>query len=83
MAIIFLRLYQIAQDARLLNDALRLIDYVKATQIVDCTNPGIRGAIPGSYPIWGGYTRFAYPNWATKFFIDALLLKGEVYHEMV
>jgi len=25
-------------------------------------------------PIWGGYSRFEYPNWAPKFFADALIL---------
>ncbi len=35
-------------------------------------NP-VLGAIAGSYPILGGYMTGGYPNWATKYFIDALL----------
>lgn len=31
------------------------------------------GAIPGSYPIWGKYEPFGFPNWATKYFADALM----------
>jgi hypothetical protein len=31
------------------------------------------GGIAGSVPIWGDYSRFEYPNWAAKFFADALL----------
>lgn len=31
------------------------------------------GGIAGSMPIWGAYSRFEYPNWATKFFADTLL----------
>jgi len=34
----------------------------------------VRGAIAGSYPLWGRYLRWRYPNWAAKFFLDALLL---------
>jgi len=34
----------------------------------------MRGAITGSFPLWGRYEPFAYPNWAVKFFSDALLL---------
>lgn len=34
----------------------------------------IRGAIKGSHPIWGRYAPLGYPNWPTKFFVDALLL---------
>lgn len=30
------------------------------------------GALPGSAPVWGPYMRFRYPNWAVKFFLDAL-----------
>jgi hypothetical protein len=34
-----------------------------------------KGAIAGSAPIWGRYSMFEYPNWAAKFFADALMLK--------
>ena len=30
------------------------------------------GALPGSIPIWGPYMRGKYPNWAAKFFLDAI-----------
>ncbi len=33
------------------------------------------GGVPGSFPIWGKYMRFAFPNWAAKFYLDALLLE--------
>ncbi|KXX63326.1 prenyltransferase/squalene oxidase repeat-containing protein [Marichromatium gracile] len=32
------------------------------------------GALAGSLPIWGRYSRFEYPNWATKFLADALIM---------
>lgn len=32
-----------------------------------------RGALPGSFPLWGRYEKFAFPNWATKYLADALL----------
>lgn len=32
----------------------------------------VDGAIKGSHPIWGSYMYFRYPNWATKFYLDAL-----------
>jgi hypothetical protein len=34
----------------------------------------VRGAIAGSAPIWGAYSRFEFPNWAAKFFADALMM---------
>jgi hypothetical protein len=35
----------------------------------------VRGGIAGSWPIWGAYSRFEFPNWAAKFFADALMLE--------
>jgi len=34
----------------------------------------IHGALPGSFPIFGRYAPLQYPNWATKFLADALML---------
>jgi hypothetical protein len=39
-------------------------------------NLNVRGAIAGSFPHWGAYAPFSYPNWAAKFFIDAMLLRS-------
>jgi len=80
IAIIWLKLYQLSHDTRFLNSAPKLIDHVKATQCMDCKHLGIRGGIPGSRPSWGKYLPFTYPNWAAKFFVDALLLKEEISH---
>lgn len=33
--------------------------------------PGMRGAFPGSVPVWGKYLPLRYPNWGVKFFLDA------------
>ncbi len=33
----------------------------------------LRGALPGSSPLWGDYLKWAFPNWNLKFFADALL----------
>jgi hypothetical protein len=77
-AIIFMKLFEQEGDPRLLNAALKLIDQVKATQSLRAIHPGIRGAVAGSYPIWGGYIRFGYPNWAAKFLADALMLSRRV-----
>jgi uncharacterized protein YyaL (SSP411 family) len=74
MAIMWLKIYQVNSDARYLNAALKILDQLKEVQNLNSSNPGIRGGIAGSYPIWGGYMPFSYPNWAAKFFADALML---------
>jgi uncharacterized protein YyaL (SSP411 family) len=41
------------------------------------SNKNVSGALTGSYPFWGRYEPFAFPNWATKYLADALLLEEE------
>jgi hypothetical protein len=33
---------------------------------------GVDGAIPGSWPVSGGYDTLNFPNHAAKYFVDAL-----------
>jgi folate-dependent phosphoribosylglycinamide formyltransferase PurN len=82
MALIWLRLYALRGDGRHLNAALIALDAVKATQSFDNQNGAIRGAIAGSWPVWGGYISNAYPNWAAKFFIDALIAAEQAVGSM-
>ena len=82
MALIWLRLYERSGDATLLNSALKAIDLVKDTQDLSNPNPGIRGGIAGSHTVWGEYITNALPNWAAKYFIDALLKKKEALSQI-
>lgn len=81
MAIIWLRIYQLNNDAIFLNAATNTIAQLKTLQNIRSCNPGIRGGIAGSYPIWGSYMQFSYPNWAAKFFADALMLQETLFKE--
>ena len=57
--------------------ATRALSYVMSTQEVESTDPDIRGGIKGSQPVWGRYAPMSYPNWAAKFFVDAMWLRRE------
>jgi uncharacterized protein YyaL (SSP411 family) len=61
-----------AQDLR--EHARSALAYLKTTQRLAHADPAVRGGIAGSAPIWGDYSRFEYPNWAAKFFADALMM---------
>lgn len=54
--------------------------YVRGTVRLDGP-PETRGAVKGSFPVSGGYVRFQYPNWACKFFIDAISLERDLREE--
>jgi hypothetical protein len=49
--------------------------YLVGHHDISSLNPAIRGGLPGSWPTWGDYGRFKVLNWATKFLVDALLLR--------
>ena len=74
MALCWLRLAQISGDKHYREAAWRAIAYVKRSQRLDGDDAVVRGAIPGSAPVWGAYSRFEFPNWAAKFFADALIM---------
>lgn len=82
LAGIWMRLYRRSSDIRFLNGALKAIDLVKSSQTIDCSESGINGGVPGSWPIWGDYIRFAFPNWAAKFYIDAILYARDCLQEL-
>jgi hypothetical protein len=75
LAIVFFRLYDIGRDKRYLDAGLKLLEDVAATQNLTEPKKPHYGGIKGSQPIYGRYAPLQYPNWATKFFIDALLAK--------
>ena len=75
LAFIWARQYEELGDLRLLRAAERSLEYVMSCQDIATTNPDIRGAISGSQPIWGRYSPLTFPNWAAKFFVDAMLLR--------
>jgi uncharacterized protein YyaL (SSP411 family) len=77
-AVVWLRLFQLTGDPRYREAAHRLITHLKTTHDLRARDPGVRGGVKGSHPIWGPYEADDYPNWAAKFFADALLLEGAV-----
>jgi hypothetical protein len=70
----WLRLYEITGDGRWLNAGLKATELAAARQTrIDW--PPVRGALAGSSPIYGRYAPLQYPNWATKFLVDAVMLR--------
>ncbi|MES1936610.1 hypothetical protein [Salinisphaera hydrothermalis] len=57
--------------------AQRSIEFVQSTQDLATMDLNRRGGVAGSYPGHGGYMTHRYPNWAAKFFMDALMLSLE------
>lgn len=84
LSLVWLTLFSLTKDGRLYQAGIRMNEYLKRQQHLKLPFTPIRGAIGGSDPLWGdllkgrGYCRLAYPNWATKFFLDALLAEDKI-----
>ena len=76
-AIVWLRLAEVAARPQYRPAARRALEHVMATQDLATASLDRRGGIKGSQPVWGRYAPLSYPNWAAKFFVDAMWLRKD------
>ncbi len=77
MSCVWLRLFEMTDDLRYFNAALKMNEMLKAL-LPTRGRPGIAGGVSGSFPLWGRYQPLRYISWGVKFFADALLLELRV-----
>jgi uncharacterized protein YyaL (SSP411 family) len=75
MALNWLRLAHETGDDKLLRHASAANRFNMQIHELGHRAPERRGGVKGSHPIDGGYMAWRYPNWAAKFFMDALMLQ--------
>jgi uncharacterized protein YyaL (SSP411 family) len=75
IAIVGYRLHELLGVESYRDVADRLVDFLKAMQSLDSEQLPFHGALAGSFPLFGHYMRAGYPNWATKYLLDALMLQ--------
>jgi hypothetical protein len=78
LAIVCFRLFQETDNAVYRAAGDRLLNLLKGLQTLDSAMPGVNGALPGSFPVLGAYMYLGYPNWATKYLLDALMLQDQL-----
>jgi uncharacterized protein YyaL (SSP411 family) len=74
---VWLRFYELTQETRFLDAGRKAVEHAASFQGTTSWPP-VRGALAGSYPLYGGYAPLQYPNWATKFLVDALMLQDKL-----
>lgn len=74
-SIIWAKLFDITKEYSYRTAVIKAMDYVMGCQDIYTTNLDICGAIKGSQPIYGRYAPMSFPNWAAKFFVDAMILR--------
>lgn len=82
MCIIWSKIFEKTNDLRLLNVTTKVLDELCDLQ-PKSNGPFLkRGGLKGSHPYWGRYIAFRQPNWATKFFVDALTIEQSIYSKL-
>lgn len=78
ISIIWSRMAHHLNQAEYLNASMKMNDFLIFTQNrFPKESKNSKGAIAGSFPIWGDYQQYNFPNWATKYFCDSLMLEME------
>jgi hypothetical protein len=78
LAVVCYRLHQHTGESVYRYFADVLVNFLKHRQLLDSDCTPVNGALAGSFPIFGEYMTAGYPNWATKYYLDAMLLRAEV-----
>lgn len=79
IAVVLYRLFEHGGDPGYRDAADRLVDFLKGLQIIDSSDLNVTGGLPGSFPMLGEYMPGGYPDWATKYFLDALMLQEHAH----
>ena len=69
------QLYLLTRDQKYPRAVEVVNRYLMARHDIRNADLRLRGGVPGSWPVWGGYGRLQILNWATKFLLDALTLQ--------
>lgn len=82
MAINWSRLYQITGQDKYRDAASQILLFLKSTQKLSGDENEV-GGIKGAHPINGGYHPWQLPNWAAKFYADALMLEMTIHEQQM
>ncbi len=77
-AIVWGRLFALTGRTAYREGMIRANRYLIRHHDRDNPDPRLRGGVPGSWPVWGEYGRLKVLNWATNFFVEALLLEASL-----
>jgi len=78
IAIVWMQIYQLTNERKFIDSALKIIEQIKSTQILNSAKKEISGGVLGCYPLNGNYSPFSVINWGAKFFADSLILKKKI-----
>ncbi|MCD6380301.1 hypothetical protein J7M07_07655, partial [bacterium] len=78
VSIVWAKLFEITQEKEFKQSVSTVNEYLMRRHDISSSIDTVRGGVTGSWPVHGAYGRFMILNWATKFFVDALLKEIEL-----
>lgn len=72
LGIVATKLHERTGDAHYRRAATSIAEFLIGLQRMNALGEARRGALPGSYPVWGFYCPFKLPSWGTKYHLDLL-----------
>ena len=72
---VLMKLLKLQMTIDFLIPQFKLVDFLKVYVNLSTSNSNVNGALAGSFPVYGDYSFMSFPNWATKFFLDSILLQ--------
>lgn len=75
ISIVWMMLFEETGNKKYIDAANRMLNFIKTIHNITIKKEGVQGGIKGSFPIYGSYSMLMYPNWAAKYFCDALMMK--------
>lgn len=76
-SIVWSQLHELTGDEVFKKARERANRYLMARHPLKICDPAIHGGVYGSWPVWGEYGKLMVLNWATKFFLDAIMLEAQ------
>jgi hypothetical protein len=77
-SIVWGELYLLTHEEKYRAAVRKVNRYLMARHDIGNPDLRLRGGVPGSWPVWGGYGGLRILNWATKFLVDALALEARI-----
>ncbi len=75
ISLVWMMLFEETGNMRYKEAASRMLNFIKTIHNVKTSKKGVLGGVKGSFPVYGSYSILSFPNWAAKYFCDALMMK--------
>lgn len=75
--IVWSRLFDLLGDPRYAQASKRVNSYLSNHHDLTHENPAIRGGVPGSWPVSGGYQAYGINNWGVNFYVESMLFEAQ------